>query len=81
MVEVVVVARAWGRLRWCEKWRASEKSRGDWSYHSEEHDTHGKVAYGEPLGIKLHRIVVVTSEATNREKGWVRPGATRTSLR
>ena len=34
-----------------------------------EHDTRGKVAYGEPLGIKLHRTVVVTSEATNQEKG------------
>jgi hypothetical protein len=29
----------------------------------------GKVSYGEPPGIKLHRIVIVTSEATNREKG------------
>jgi hypothetical protein len=34
-----------------------------------EHDTRGKVAYGEPPGIELHRTVVVTSEATNREKG------------
>jgi hypothetical protein len=33
-----------------------------------EHDTSGKVAYGEPAGIELHRTVVVTSEATNREK-------------
>ena len=33
-----------------------------------EHDTSGKVAYGEPPGIELHRTVVVTSEATNREK-------------
>jgi hypothetical protein len=34
-----------------------------------EHDMCGKVAYGKPPGIKLHRKVVVTSEATNREKG------------
>jgi hypothetical protein len=34
-----------------------------------EHNTRGKVAYYEPPGIELHRIVVVTSEATNREKG------------
>jgi hypothetical protein len=34
-----------------------------------EHDTSGKVTYGEHLGIKLHRTMVVTSEATNREKG------------
>jgi hypothetical protein len=34
-----------------------------------EHDTSGKVAYGEPPGIELHRTVVVTSEATSREKG------------
>jgi hypothetical protein len=33
------------------------------------HDTSQKVAYGEPPGIKLHRTVVVTSEATNRDKG------------
>jgi hypothetical protein len=34
-----------------------------------EHDTSVKVSYGEPLGIKLHKTVVVTGEATNREKG------------
>jgi hypothetical protein len=34
-----------------------------------EHGTRGKVACGEPPGIELHRTVVVTSEATNREKG------------
>jgi hypothetical protein len=33
-----------------------------------KHDTSGKVVYGEPLGIKPYRTVVVTSEATNREK-------------
>jgi hypothetical protein len=33
-----------------------------------EHSTSGKVAYGEPLGIELYRTVVVTCEATNREK-------------
>jgi hypothetical protein len=32
-------------------------------------NTRGKVACGELPGIKLHRTVVVTSEATNREKG------------
>jgi hypothetical protein len=32
-----------------------------------KHDTSGKVAYGEPPGIR--RTMVVTSEATNREKG------------
>jgi hypothetical protein len=34
-----------------------------------EHGMSGKVSYGEPLGIELHRIVVVTSKATNQEKG------------
>jgi hypothetical protein len=34
-----------------------------------EHDTSGKVAYGEPLEIELHRTMVVTSEAMNQEKG------------
>jgi hypothetical protein len=43
------------------------------------HDTRGKVAYGEPPGIELHRTVIVTSNATNRGQGWVRLGATRTS--
>jgi hypothetical protein len=30
-----------------------------------EHGTRGKVTYGERPGIKLHRTVVVTSEAMN----------------
>jgi hypothetical protein len=29
----------------------------------------GKVAYGEAPGVELHRELVVTSEATNREEG------------
>jgi hypothetical protein len=28
----------------------------------------GKMSYGEPPGIKLHKTVVVSGEATNREK-------------
>jgi hypothetical protein len=44
-----------------------------------KHDTHRKVAYGEPPGIELHRTVIVTSNATNRGHGLVRLGATRTS--
>jgi hypothetical protein len=35
---------------------------------------HGKVAYGEPPGIELHKTMVVTSEATNREKGMSKAG-------
>jgi hypothetical protein len=34
-----------------------------------EHNMCGKVAYGEAPGVELHRAMVVTSEATNREKG------------
>jgi hypothetical protein len=34
-----------------------------------DHDTIGKVAYGEPPRVELHRTVLVTSEATNQEKG------------
>ena len=34
-----------------------------------EHNMCGKVAYGETPGVELHRAVVVTSEATNREEG------------
>jgi hypothetical protein len=33
------------------------------------------VAYSEPPGIELHRTVVVTIEATNREKGCVGPNS------
>jgi hypothetical protein len=46
-----------------------------------EHNTSGKVSYGEPLGIELYKTVVVTSEATNQEKGMSQLGATRTPLR
>jgi hypothetical protein len=44
--------------------REDEESIGGWSCHN-EHDTSGKVSYGEPLRIELHRTVVVTSEAAN----------------
>jgi hypothetical protein len=40
-----------------------------------EHGASGKVAYGEPPGIELHRAVVVTSEATNQEKGMSQLGS------
>jgi hypothetical protein len=42
-----------------------------------EHVTSGKVSYGEPPGIKLHRTVVVTSEVTNREKGMSQMGSNK----
>jgi hypothetical protein len=42
-----------------------------------ENDTSGKVAYGEPLGIELHRTIVVTSEVTNREKGMSQIGSNK----
>jgi hypothetical protein len=34
-----------------------------------EHSMCGKVTYGETPGVELHRALVVTSEATNREEG------------
>jgi hypothetical protein len=34
-----------------------------------EHSMCGKVAYGEAPGVELHRAMVVTSEATNRQEG------------
>jgi hypothetical protein len=34
-----------------------------------EHSMCGKVVYGEAPGVELHRALVVTSEATNREEG------------
>jgi hypothetical protein len=44
---------------------------------SSEHDTSGKVAYGEPPRIELHRTMFVTSEATNREKGMSQTGSNK----
>jgi hypothetical protein len=37
----------------------------------------GEVAYGEPPGIELHRTTVVTSEATNGEKGMSQMGSNK----
>jgi hypothetical protein len=37
----------------------------------------GKVAYGETLGVKLHRALVVTSEAMNREEGMSQSGSNK----
>jgi hypothetical protein len=65
------------RVRWRGKWRASEESRGAGAITATEHSTRGKVAYGEPLGIELHRTMIVTSEATNREKGTSRTGSNK----
>jgi hypothetical protein len=42
-----------------------------------EHGTRGKVTYGEPPGIELHRTVVVTSEAMNQEKGMSQTGSNK----
>jgi hypothetical protein len=37
----------------------------------------GKVAYGESPGVELHRTVVVTSKATNREEGMSQTGSNK----
>jgi hypothetical protein len=42
-----------------------------------EHDTSEKVVYSEPPGIELHRTVVITSEATNQEKGMSQMGSNK----
>jgi hypothetical protein len=42
-----------------------------------DHSMCEKVAYGESPGVKLHRTVVVTSEATNREKGMSQTGSNK----
>ena len=42
-----------------------------------EHSMCGKVAYGESVGVELHRTVVVTSEATNLEKGMSPTGSNK----
>lgn len=41
-----------------------------------DHDTSGKVLYGEPSGIELNRTVVVSGEAMIREKLLYDVGAT-----
>jgi hypothetical protein len=60
--------RSGGQIKRIEGARAATAS---------EHNTRGKVAYGEPTGIKLHRTVVVTSEATNWEKGMSPTGSNK----
>jgi hypothetical protein len=48
----------------------SEESRRGWQVKRVVvGEVDGKVAYGEPPGIELHRTMVVTSEVMNREKG------------
>jgi hypothetical protein len=42
-----------------------------------EHNMCGKMAYGETPGVELHRAVVVTSEATNREEGMSQTGGNK----
>jgi hypothetical protein len=42
-----------------------------------EHSMCGKVAYGEAPGVELHRALVVTSEATNREEGMSQSGSNK----
>jgi hypothetical protein len=37
----------------------------------------GKVAYGATPGVELHRAMVVTSEATNREEGMSQTGSNK----
>jgi hypothetical protein len=61
----------------CRRWGYSgggsggqvKRIEGAGAVTASEHSMCGKVAYGETLGVKLHRAVVVTSEATNREEG------------
>jgi hypothetical protein len=54
-----------GRLHLWGKGMASEESRGGGAVTTSDHGTSGKVTYGEPLGIELHRTMVVASESTN----------------
>jgi hypothetical protein len=42
-----------------------------------EHSMCGKMAYGETPGVELHRALVVTSEATNREEGMSQSGSNK----
>jgi hypothetical protein len=65
------------RLLWCGEWRASEENRGGQSYHSEraQHVREGGV--GETPGVELHRALVVTSEATDREEGMSQSGSNK----
>jgi hypothetical protein len=46
-----------------------------------EHNMCGKVAYGETPGVELHRALVVTSEATNREEGMSQSGSNKDAVK
>ena len=65
------------RLLWCGEWRASEENRGAGAVTASEHSMCGKVAYGETPGVELHRALVVTSEATNREERMSQSGSNK----
>jgi hypothetical protein len=77
MVEVVVVARAWGGYASGGSGWQVNRVEGARAVIASEHDTSGKVSYGKPSGIELHRIVVVTGEATNQEKGMSQMGCNK----
>lgn len=44
------------------------KIEGEGAVATSDHNTSGKIPYGEPPGIKLYGTVVVSGEATNQEK-------------
>jgi hypothetical protein len=48
---------------------------------SGDHDTSGKISYGEPPWIELHGTMVVNGEATNQRRFCMVLGATRMLLR
>jgi hypothetical protein len=83
--EVVVVARACdvvvivstgdeATLVWGVEGKRIE---GAGAVTASEHNMCGKMAYGETPGVELHRAVVVTSEATNREEGMSQTGGNK----
>jgi hypothetical protein len=69
----------------CRRWGYSgvgsggqvKRIEGAGAITASEHNMCGKVAYGETPGVELHRALVVTSEATNREEGMSQSGSNK----
>jgi hypothetical protein len=69
----------------CRRWGYSgggsggqvKRIEGAGAVTASEHNMCGKVEHGETPGVELHRAVVVTSEATNREEGMSQTGSNK----
>lgn len=57
----------WGNTRRCRRGRKADRIYGVGTIATGDHDTSGKMAYGEPPRIELHRAVVNNGEAMNQK--------------